>query len=74
MWLAGGGIRGGLTYGATDEFGHQAVDNIVNHYDYHATLLHQFGIDHSQLFYKRNARDQTLTDGQDGRIIEEILV
>ncbi|MFM2003013.1 MAG: hypothetical protein RI963_2439 [Planctomycetota bacterium] len=47
MWLAGGGVKGGLTYGATDEFGHHAVENIVNHFDYHATLLHLFGLDAS---------------------------
>ena len=73
MWLAGGGFKRGCVYGATDDFGHHATENVVNHYDYHATLLHQFGIDHSQLLYKRNARDQTLTDGQDGRIVGGIL-
>ncbi|MBT4864428.1 MAG: DUF1501 domain-containing protein [Planctomycetaceae bacterium] len=73
MWLAGGGFKRGCVYGATDDFGHQATENVVNHYDYHATLLHQFGINHSQLLYKRNARDQTLTDGQDGRIVGGIL-
>ena len=73
MWLAGGGFKRGCVYGATDDFGHHATENVVNHYDYHATLLHQFGIDHSQLLYKRNARDQTLTDGQDGKIVGGIL-
>ena len=45
MWVAGGGFRSGGTYGATDEFGHYAVENKVNHFDYHATLLHLFGLD-----------------------------
>ena len=47
MWLAGGGIKGGYVHGATDEFGHKAVEDVVNHYDYHATLLHLFGLDQS---------------------------
>ena len=73
MWLAGGGFQRGCVYGATDDFGHHAVENVVNHYDYHATLLNQFGLDHSHLVYKRNAQDQTLTDGQGGRVVQEIL-
>ena len=73
MWLAGGGIRGGLTYGETDEFGHKAVTNVVNHFDYHATLLHLFGLDAQRLVYLRNGREQSLLDGQDGRIVKEIL-
>ncbi len=51
MWLAGGGFRGGMTYGATDEIGHRAVENIVTPNDYQATLLHQFGLDHQKLVY-----------------------
>ncbi|MCA9178076.1 MAG: DUF1501 domain-containing protein [Planctomycetales bacterium] len=73
MWLAGGGIKGGCTYGATDEFGHHAVENPVNHFDYHATLLHLLGLDAEQLVYRRNARDESLLDGQPGKIIHEIL-
>ena len=72
MWLAGGGIRGGLTYGATDEFGHQAVDNIVNHYDYHATLLHLFGLDPEQLTFTQSNRERTLLEGK-GSIVKGIL-
>jgi len=55
MWLAGGGFKGGLAYGATDEFGHKAVENIVNHFDYHATLLHLFGLDPQKLTFLRRA-------------------
>lgn len=73
MWLAGGGIKRGGTYGATDEFGHKAVDKIVNHYDYHATLLHLFGFDPDKLVYKRNNRQLTLLDGQPGKVVQEIL-
>ncbi|MBD3675889.1 MAG: DUF1501 domain-containing protein [Planctomycetaceae bacterium] len=73
MWLAGGGFKGGGIYGATDEFGHKAVENVVNHYDYHATLLHLFGLDPERLTYIRNNQDQSLLDGQPGRIVREIL-
>ena len=73
MWLAGGGFRSGGTHGTTDEFGHRAVENKVNHYDYHATLLHLFGIDPEQLVYLRNGRDQSLLDGQPGKVIEGLL-
>jgi uncharacterized protein (DUF1501 family) len=73
MWLAGGGFRAGHIHGATDEWGHHAVRDVVNHYDYHATLLRQFGLDHEQLVYKRSSREQSLTDGQPARVVEEIL-
>ena len=72
MWLAGGGVRGGMTYGNTDEWGHKAVDNVVNHYDYHATLLHLFGLDPEQVVYKQNNRERSLLESK-GRIVEEIL-
>ena len=73
MWLAGGGFKAGHVHGATDEWGHRAVKDVVNHYDYHATLLHLFGLDHEHLSYKRAAREETLTDGQNARVVEEIL-
>jgi len=73
MWLAGGGFRRGGTYGATDEFGHHAVENVVNHFDYHATLLDQFGITADQLTFKRGGREETLLDGQPGKIVDGIL-
>lgn len=73
MWLAGGGFKGGHIHGETDEFGHKAVTDIVNHYDYLATLLHLFGLDPERLTFKRNAREQTLLDGQGGRVVEELL-
>ena len=56
MWLAGGGFRGGMTYGATDEIGHRAAENIVTPNDYQATLLHQFGIDHQKLLFRQRPR------------------
>lgn len=73
MLFAGGGFKGGHTYGNTDEFGYRAVENIVHHYDYLATVLHQFGLDHKKLVYQRNNRELTLTDGQDAHVVHDIL-
>jgi hypothetical protein len=73
MWLAGGGIRGGLAFGATDDFGHKAVTDVVSHHDYHATLLELFGLDPKQLVYRRNGREQSLIDNQPCRVVREIL-
>ncbi|MBL9153218.1 MAG: DUF1501 domain-containing protein [Verrucomicrobiales bacterium] len=72
MWLAGGGIRGGLIHGATDEFGYAAVDRPVSVPDLHATLLHQLGLDHEALTYRHSGRDFRLTDVS-GRVLTEIL-
>lgn len=72
-WLAGGGIRGGMTFGATDEFGHRAVENIVTANDYQATLLHLFGFDHSKLSYLHNGQEQQLTAKRECRVVREIL-
>ena len=73
MWVAGGGFRAGGTYGETDEFGHHAVEKVVNHFDYHATLLHLFGIHPEDLVYLRNGREQSLLDGQPGKIVKGLL-
>lgn len=72
MWVAGGGFRSGV-HGATDEFGHHAVEDIVNHFDYHATLLHLFGLEADELTFDLNGRDQSLLDGQAGKRIEGLL-
>ncbi len=72
-WVAGGGFRGGMTYGETDEFGHKAVVNPVSPNDYHATLLHLFGMDHAELAYFQNGQSQHLTDGKPCRVVKEIL-
>ena len=61
MWMAGGGIKGGIRYGSTDDFGHKAVDSMDMH-DLHATILHLMGIDHSKLTYRYSGRDFRLTD------------
>ena len=73
MWVAGGGFKAGYTHGATDEFGHRAVEGIVNHYDYHATLLHLFGLDSERLTYKRNGTDQSLIISSKARVVPELL-
>lgn len=73
MWVAGGGFKRGCVHGATDEFGHHAAEGKVSHSDYHATVLHLFGIDHAELTYKRNTQELTLTDGQDCRVVTELL-
>jgi hypothetical protein len=62
IWLAGGGIKGGMTYGATDEYGYKAVENIVTMPDLHATILHALGIDHRKLTFEHGGRDYRLTD------------
>ena len=72
MWLAGGGIKGGTVYGATDEFGFQAVENKVHVHDLHATLLALMGLDHRQLTYPYAGRDFRLTDVA-GHVVKEIL-
>ena len=73
MWVAGGGFKAGYAHGSTDDFGHKAVDMTVNHYDYHATLMHLFGLNHQRVTYKRGGREQTLTDNQPGRVVKELL-
>src|SRR5262249_36316365 len=72
MWLAGGGVRGGMAHGATDEFGWYAVDGKVHVHDLHATLLHLLGIDHERLTYRYSGRDFQLTDVH-GKVVQEIL-
>lgn len=72
MWMAGGGFKGGLAYGATDEFGFKAVDNRVSVHDLHATMLYALGIDHTQLTYRYAGRDFRLTDVF-GNVVKDIL-
>ena len=72
MWLAGGGIRGGMTYGATDEFGYHAVVNPVSVPDLHATILHLLGLDHEQLTYRFQGRDYRLTDVE-GHVLGQLI-
>ncbi len=72
MFLAGGGVKGGLMYGATDEFGMHAVENRIHVHDLHATVLHLLGMDHERLTYRHSGRDFRLTDVH-GRVVTDIL-
>ena len=71
-WMAGGGVRGGLTYGSTDDFGYHPVDNPVHMHDLHATLLHALGLDHQRLTYRHAGRDFRLTDVY-GNVVHDVL-
>ena len=71
-WLAGGGIQGGITFGATDELGYNAVEKIVEVHDLHATMLHLLGIDHERFTFRYQGRDFRLTDVS-GQVVQEIL-
>ena len=73
QWVAGGGFHRGHVHGETDEWGHRAVTDVVHHYDWHATLLHCFGLDHAELAFSRAGVNATLTDGQAARVVEELL-
>ena len=73
MWLAGGGVKGGIRYGATDEHGSCAVENKFHQHDLHATMLHLLGLDHQKLTYRYGGRDYSLTDIH-GRVAKEIMV
>ena len=72
IWLAGGGIKGGMTHGATDELGYNAVEDVVTVNDLHATMLHLLGIDHLQFTYRFQGRDFRLTDVE-GEVVKPIL-
>jgi Protein of unknown function (DUF1501) len=72
MWLCGGGIKGGITHGATDEFGYNAVTDVVHVNDLHATMLHLLGVNHEKLTYRYQGRDFRLTDVS-GHVVQPIL-
>ena len=72
VWLAGAGVKPGYAHGATDEFGHKAVENKVHMHDLHATVLHLLGLDHERLTYRFAGRDYRLTDVE-GHVVREIL-
>jgi len=71
-WMAGGGVKGGLRYGATDEHGYEAVDGKMHTHDWHATILHLKGLDHKRLTYRYAGRDFRLNDVH-GNVAKEIL-
>ena len=70
--MAGGGVRTGLTYGQTDDYGYYAVEDKVHFHDLHATILHLLGLDHELLTYSYNGRDFRLTDVA-GRVIRDVI-
>ncbi len=72
LWMAGGGIKGGMSYGNTDELGYHAVENKVHVHDFHATMLHLFGVDHKKLTYRFQGRDFRLTDVH-GEVVKAVL-
>jgi len=72
IWMAGGGIKGGMTYGATDEIGNEVAENPVTIHDLHATILHLLGLDHEKLTYCFGGRDMRLTDVH-GKVLKEII-
>lgn len=72
VWMAGGGVKGGVHYGRSDDFGYKAVENRVDVHDLHATILHLMGIDHERLTYRFNGRDYRLTD-LSGNLIREVI-
>ncbi|MFL2484733.1 MAG: DUF1501 domain-containing protein [Verrucomicrobiales bacterium] len=72
LWMAGGGVKGGLSFGKTDELGMYAVENAVSFHDFHATILYLLGLNHEQLTYRHNSRDLRLTDVF-GNVIHDII-
>jgi hypothetical protein len=74
MWMAGGGVKGGITYGATDELGYHAVENVVHVRDLHATMLHLLGLSHKKLSVKYQGLDMRLTGVEPARVLHDILV
>lgn len=73
VWLAGGGIQGGLAYGKTDDVGHRAVENIVTPNDFQATLMHQFGLNHEELIYLSSGQEQIITNKRPAEVVRDIL-
>ena len=73
VWMAGGGTKGGTLHGSTDDIGYRAVENRVSVHDFHATILHLLGMNHRDLVYVREGRNERLTDEFPARVVKEIL-
>ena len=73
MWVAGGGMKQGYVHGQTDEFSHYAVEGIVHHYDWLATVLHQFGLNHQDLAFRSGPREYKLVEQSEARVVNELL-
>jgi uncharacterized protein (DUF1501 family) len=72
IWMAGGGVKPGYVYGATDEYGYYAIENKLEMYDLHATILHLLGMDHKKLTFRFSSRDMRLTDVH-GQVVHELI-
>ena len=72
VWMAGGGVKPGIVYGATDEFGYRAIENRLEMHDLHATMLHLLGVDHTRSTFRFSGRDMRLTDVH-GHVVKEIV-
>ena len=72
VWMAGGGVKPGIVYGATDEFGYRAIKNRLEMHDLHATMLHLLGVDHTRSTFRFSGRDMRLTDVH-GHVVEDIV-
>jgi uncharacterized protein (DUF1501 family) len=72
IWMAGGGVKEGFTYGSTDEFGYRAVENKLDIHDMHATMLHLLGMDHKKMTYRFDGRDMRLTDTH-GNVAHDLI-
>jgi arylsulfatase A-like enzyme len=73
LWMAGGGVKPGITYGATDDLGYEAVENKVSVTDWHATILHLLGLDYEKLVFDQNGLKEKLTSVFEARVVKEIL-
>jgi hypothetical protein len=73
IWMAGGGIKGGIAYGKTDEVGHRSVENVVTPNDYQATVMRLFGLNYEDLIYLSSGREQIITNNRPAKVIEDIL-
>jgi uncharacterized protein (DUF1501 family) len=73
IWLAGGGIKPGMVHGATDDFGHRAIENVVTPNDYQATLMHLFGLKWDELLFNHAGREEIITAGRKATVVKEIL-
>jgi hypothetical protein len=73
IWMAGGGVKRGVTHGSTDEIGYRAAENRVSVHDFHATVLHQLGMNHRNLVFEREGRSERITDEFPARVVSEIL-
>ncbi len=73
FWMAGGGIKGGISYGNTDEFGYNAVEDVVTVHDFHATMLQLLGIQHEKFTYKFQGLDFRLTGVEEAHVLKKIL-